>query len=436
MVTRNAISLFTGAGGLDLGLEAAGFDLAVAVELDREAVATLRANRDWNVIDRDIHAVSTAELLREAGLREGEADLLCGGPPCQPFSKSGYWHRGDAARLNDPRAATLGAFLRVLREALPRAFLLENVPGLAYSAKDEGLLLLRDSIARINATTGAAYSLSATLVNAAEYGIPQTRERVFIVGHREGKAFRFPSPTHGRPQRADMAGVAGCQPCLPVLSELRPPTTAWDAIGHLESDDDPALAPRGKWAQLLPSIPEGSNYLFHTDRGAGLPLFGWRRHYWSMLLKLSKRRPSWTLTARPGPAIGPFHWRSRRLSSAELCALQTFPRGYLVLGDAIAAHRQLGNAVPSALAEAAGLAIRRQLFGDLDLSETPRLTLLPAPASNTPPPEETAPVPPEYLHLVGAHSAHPGTGKGYGAAKRSRAHAVSQQRAGVSTGQR
>lgn len=117
---------------MDLGLEAAGFDTAVAVEFDQEAVATLRRNRDWPVIDRDIHQIPSRELLQAAGLKEGEADLLAGGPPCQPFSKSGYWARGDARRLDDPRSTTLEAYLRVLRDIKPKAFLLENVSGLAY----------------------------------------------------------------------------------------------------------------------------------------------------------------------------------------------------------------------------------------------------------------------------------------------------------------
>lgn len=84
MTVRKAISLFTGAGGLDLGFEAAGFEAAVAVEMDAEAVATLRRNRDWNVLDQDLHAVGSATLLREAGLGEGEADVLIGGPPWMP----------------------------------------------------------------------------------------------------------------------------------------------------------------------------------------------------------------------------------------------------------------------------------------------------------------------------------------------------------------
>src|SRR5688500_3427777 len=92
----SVVSLFTGAGGLDLGLEAAGFETRVALELDADASATLARNRAWPVISADIHAVESKRLLATAGLAEGEADLLVGGPPCQPFSKSGYWASGDA----------------------------------------------------------------------------------------------------------------------------------------------------------------------------------------------------------------------------------------------------------------------------------------------------------------------------------------------------
>src|SRR5262245_24535820 len=103
----NVISLFTGVGGLDFGFEAAGFETTVAVEMDAVSCRTLRLNRHWPVIERDIHELTSKELLLTAGLRKGQADVLIGGPPCQPFSKSGYWARGDALRLDDPRADTL-----------------------------------------------------------------------------------------------------------------------------------------------------------------------------------------------------------------------------------------------------------------------------------------------------------------------------------------
>ncbi|GMV44594.1 MAG: cytosine-specific methyltransferase [Myxococcales bacterium] len=424
---RKVISLYSGAGGLDLGLEAAGFDCGVAVEMDPDAVATLRANRDWCVVDRSIHDVSSAELLAMAQLHEGEADLLAGGPPCQPFSKSGYWARGDARRLADPRAATLDAYLRVLRDAKPKAFLLENVPGLAFSDKDEGLMLIRDTVERINREVGTAYTVSAKQLNAVEYGVPQARERVFVVGHREGKPFQFPSPTHAKPPRADMANGEVRQPNLPIPG-LLPPATAWDALCGVDEDDDPDLLPRGRWADLLRTIPEGQNYLFHTERGGGSPIFGWRRHFWSMLLKLAKNRPSWTLTAQPGPAIGPFHWKSRRLSANELCALQTFPKGYRIVGGVAAAHKQVGNAVPSAMAEILGLAIRKQLLGDVK-ADPRRPTLLPARQETVPAPEIPLPVTQDkYLRLIGNHSPHPGTGKGRGALARMTAeHGLSAQ---------
>ena len=389
--TRKVLSLYTGAGGLDLGFEAAGFATAAAVEIDPEAVATLRHNRDWPVLDRDVHTISSREILATADLAEGEVDALIGGPPCQPFSKSGYWASGDTLRLGDPRAGTLAAYLRVLRDTLPKTFLLENVPGLAYRGKAEGLVLIARTLETINRDRGVSYTMSIAPLNAADFGAPQSRERVFVIGARDGTDFIFPEPTQERY------------------------ATAWDAIGDLEEDDDPALRVRGKWADLLPSIPEGQNYLWHTERGDGLPLFGWRRRYWSFLLKLSKALPSWTIQAQPGPAIGPFHWKSRRLSARELCRLQTVPDGYTVLGNLAAVQRQLGNAVPSVLAEALARAVRRQLLKDrIDL----RPRLAPASRGTVPEPEPVREVPPKYLHLIGSHAAHPGTGMGYAAAAR------------------
>ncbi|HUP24605.1 MAG TPA: DNA cytosine methyltransferase [Thermoanaerobaculia bacterium] len=401
------ISLYTGAGGLDLGLAAAGFDTAVAVEIDAEAVGTLRHNRPWPVLDRDIHSVSSKELLATASLGEAEADVLIGGPPCQPFSKSGYWANGDTLRLDDPRAGTLAAYLRVLRDALPRAFLLENVPGLAYEGKSEGLDLIRRTIDRINRERGTHYTLSVKRLNAADYGVPQLRERVFVIGSREGVDFRFPAATHQPLPDDGQVALDG------------PPThtTAWDALGDLGEDDEhPELRMRGKWADLLPSIPEGQNYLWHTERGGGLPLFGWRRRFWSFLLKLAKDRPAWTIQAQPGPAVGPFHWKSRRLSARELCRLQTVPDDYQVLGSLQAVQRQLGNAVPSALAEVLARAIRRQLLGEEDVAAAP--TLVPSPKRPIPELEPVRPVPSEFRHLVGEHEPHPGTGQGYAAQRR------------------
>ncbi|MGH9423691.1 MAG: DNA cytosine methyltransferase, partial [Thermoanaerobaculia bacterium] len=136
------ISLFTGAGGLDYGFEAAGFRTTVALDLDHDSCQTIRHNRNWPVIERDLLKVPVSEILENANLAPGEVDVVIGGPPCQPFSKSGYWARGESRRLADPRAATLDAYLTAIEGTLPRVFLLENVHGIAYSSKNEGLELL------------------------------------------------------------------------------------------------------------------------------------------------------------------------------------------------------------------------------------------------------------------------------------------------------
>src|ERR1043165_4684938 len=165
---RRVISLYTGAGGMDYGFEAAGFETAVALEMDRDCCETLRRNRRWEVIERNIHEVPTKELLATGSLKVREVDLVIGGPPCQPFSKSGYWARGDSARLDDPRSDTLAAYLRVVEEALPRAFVLENVGGLAYAGKDEGLRLLLERIERLNEKKRTKYRPVWKVLSAAD----------------------------------------------------------------------------------------------------------------------------------------------------------------------------------------------------------------------------------------------------------------------------
>jgi len=404
--SRKVISLFTGAGGLDLGFEAAGFETAVAVEMDDMCVKTLRHNRKWPVIHSDVHSVTSKDILTASNLKKREASLLIGGPPCQPFSKSGFWATGESKRLKDPRASTLDEYLRILEDTLPEAFLLENVAGIAYKGKAEGLEYLLTRITEINERQNTTYQVETMRLNAAAFGVPQMRERVFLIAHRDGSNFGKLEQTHGWNRGSDKQ--------LKLVSNgLKEATTTWDAIGHLKCDDISDLQLRGKWADLLPSIPEGENYLYHTDRGNGEPLFGWRRRFWNFLLKLSKEKPSWTVTAQPGPATGPFHWDNRYLSPKELAAIQTFPADYEVLGNRIEAHKQIGNAVPSALAELVALKMRARFFGENEF-ETATVSLIPPKGKKRPKPNPTSPVPSKYLEFSGNHSAHPGTGKGYG----------------------
>ncbi|MFN8637158.1 MAG: DNA cytosine methyltransferase [Chloroflexota bacterium] len=400
-----ALSLYSGGGGLDYGIEAAGFRVAVATDFDHDSCETLRQNGSGAVIERSIFDLPTDELLAEGGLEAGEADLLIGGPPCQPFSKSGYWARGDTLRLLDPRADTLAAYLRVLEEARPRAFLFENVDAMEFAQKSEGLHFLLRAVEEVNGRAGTRYQPSVRVVNAADFGVPQTRKRLFVVAARDGTPFRFPQNlgeiVPGEQPRTASDGTTYYR-------------SAWDALADVAPAQDEDLRLRGKWAALLPSIPEGHNYLWHTDRGGGLPLFGWRRRYWGFLLKLAKDRPAWTIQAQPGPAIGPFHWTSRRLSQRELCRLQTFPDRVEIVGNRQSVQRQLGNAVPSLLAEILGREIVAQLLGRPAPSDPP--TLLPPRHEPVPPPEPVAEVPRQYQSLAGSHAPHPGTGRGPAAA--------------------
>lgn len=401
-----AISLYTGVGGLDFGFEAAGFRTSVAVEMDAASCRTMRLNRRWPVLEGDIHEISSNVILETAGLRPGEADVLIGGPPCQPFSKSSYWVSGDSRRLDDPRADTLTAYLRVLRDARPRMFLLENVAGLAYKGKDEGMRHLVRGIDSINRAVGTNYRFSWRVLNTAGYGVPQIRERVFLVGSRDGANFEFPSYTHGEPGEDELLACA-----------VEPYRTAWDALGDLPADpEDDNLRMGGYWAELLPTIPEGQNYLWHTNRGGGKSLFGWRTRYWSFLLKLAKNRPSWTIQAQPGASIGPFHWRNRRLSAQEMCRIQTFPDGLIFDCGRGDLQKMLGNAVPSLVTEVLAWEMRRQFLGDRK-SRKP-LKLLPPKRKQVPPAERILAVPAKYRHIVGHHDDHPGEGRGAGAKRR------------------
>ena len=393
------VSLYSGCGGLDFGFEVAGCDIAVRTDFDKNACATLRLNSDQAVIESPIADVSEQDMRAVLGTTLNRVDVLIGGPPCQPFSKSAYWAKGDTLRLKDPRAATLGHYFRMVEMLRPRAFLLENVSGLRFSGKEEGFQFILDCIREINRRQGLDYRPVWRILNAAEYGVPQLRSRFILIAFRDGREFRFPTPSHGK---VDDGGTLFDADKMPFAS-------AWDAIGDITPDPQERLEVGGRWAELLPSIPEGENYLWHTDRKDGLPLFGWRTHYWCFLLKLAKRLPSWTIQAQPGSAVGPFHWKNRKLSWRELAALQTFPKSFRVSGSRMEVHRQIGNAVPSLLAETLARAMVSQL-SEKRFLEPCHLRV--DPRNPVPDPEPIQCVPEKYFDLSGYHAPHPGTGKG------------------------
>jgi DNA (cytosine-5)-methyltransferase 1 len=393
-----AISLFTGAGGLDLGFEAAGFRIAASVELDPDARQTIQGNRRrWCLLEEgDIHRLDPLQLLESRQLEPRDIDVVIAGPPCQPFSKSALWSKGNTDRLEDPRAKTFDPLLDIFEAALPKALVIENVRGLA--SEDDVIIKIKNRLRLLNKRYVTNYRINKLLLNALDYGVPQRRERAFLVMFRDGNNFPEPPVTHvAETAHAEIEGAEGHR-------------TAWDAIGDLADINDNAdLIPRGRWADLLPSVPEGSNYLHHTSRGRGLPIFGWRTRYWSFLLKIAKNRPSWTLQAEPGPATGPFHWKSRQLSIHEMCRLQTFPDEYAIFGSYRSARRQIGNAVPPALAEAIARQIRNYLEGTR-LSGAATLATAKRPDCPEPEPERAPPA--EFRRLVGVYRDHPGEGLG------------------------
>ncbi len=384
----------------DYGFEAAGCNVVLRNDFDKHSCSTLKLNGASSVVECPVEELTLSDIQRITGTSRDAVDIVIGGPPCQPFSKSAYWARGDTRRLRDPRANTLNEYFRVIEEVRPKAFLLENVHGISYSGKEEGFRFLLDRVRRVNRAAGTDYHPSWRVLNAADYGVPQIRVRFFLVAFQSGSLYRFPEPTHRDLDPSES---------LLIGPTLEPYVTAWDALAGITPSPDEDLAVSGKWAALLPSIPEGENYLWHTDQRGGLPLFGWRTRYWSFLLKLAKRRPSWTIQAQPGSAIGPFHWENRRLSWPEMAALQTFPGSFRIRCPRVETQRQIGNAVPSLLAEVLARSMVAQLTGQR-FPEPPRLAI--KPSRPIPPPEHVAAVPAEYLHLVGKHAPHPGTGRG------------------------
>lgn len=362
------VSLFSGAGGLDLavtscagsrkGSQRSHGPLRVAVALDNDATAlsTLEANSPGvTTMCADITTVSSRDILSAGQMTAGDPCLVVGGPPCTPFSKSGFWL--DYKRESrDPNASLLDEFVRVVSDARPEAFVLENVQGLTYSTH-------REQFERLLRGLGdAGYSTSWRLLNAADYGVPQLRKRVFVVGRRDRKVFRFPEATH----------AGWTEHTLRYDESKQPYVTAGEAIKDLlpgEPEADEVV--EGQFADLLASIPPGENYLWHSERGGGDPIFRWRSRYWTFLLRLDPDRPSTTIQAQPGPWVGPFHWenvrgpsgeeRARRLRLPELLRLMTFPDDFVVVGDRRSFQRQLGNAVPVELGKVVVTALLEQL---------------------------------------------------------------------------
>ena len=355
---RKIISLFSGAMGLDLGLESAGFRTAVAVELNRSAIATLKMNRPrLPTIDRPIEEVTSKEILSKAGLRRNEVCLVTAGPCCQSFSTV-----GSRASIKDPRGDLFRHFVRVVADIRPRFFIMENVkgilsaavshrplnyrgPGNPYLKRDEQLgsalrVILRE-LAALN------YYVIYGLLNCADYGVPQNRLRVIFLGSRDGENITMPAPSHSA--REDNGLLAW--------------VTLREAIGNL-SDPDPEYLPfSDDRINLLKMLKAGQNWTslpaeFHQKAlGAALKSWGGRTGF---CRRLSWEKPSPTLTTYPiGRATTLCHPTDLRpLTVGEYAALQQLPKDWQFVGSIQQRYTQIGNAVPVGLGKSLGLSLR------------------------------------------------------------------------------
>ena len=334
-----AISVFSGAGGLDIGAQLAGVKVLSSLDLFGDSVETLRLNKCFSETvheKADIHDIRGdyySSILRKA---KPDKLIVLGGPPCQPFSKAGYWVTNEKRDSeNDPRNL-ITPYFNLLAELKPDGFLLENVESILHPSNRVALESIHENMNRLG------YQYTMLRVNAADYGIPQLRKRVFFLASRKKIDARL-LRTHGSEKDCE------------ADPSLRPYERVVDWIGKFDTEKyflGQKLDIEGKWEEALKCVPMGRNYIALSARaGYPKPLFVAGKRYWTSLLKLHPFLPSWTIIASPGHWEGPFHWNNRRLCVRELAAIQTFPDDYMFYGSQHSIHKQIGNAVPPMLAK-------------------------------------------------------------------------------------
>lgn len=337
------ISFFTGAGGLDLGFDRAGFDVVYATDIDSMCCRTLEANLGGALSERTV--VEQADIRKiDPLLLPKDVDLIIGGPPCQSFSASGRRAGGAAGRL-DARGTLFEAYCNIIDVVKPKAFLFENVRGILGTNKGEDWRVIVESFEKIG------YRVDYRILDALDYGAPQQRERMILVGHKMQDHFLFPRPLRG-----------------PDSVSGNPHLTAGEALLGLDKydveDKDALVLRTGKYAHLLPQVPPGENYLFFTaKRGHPTPVFAYRSRFSDFLYKASPSSQIKTLIASPGKYTGPFHWENRCFTVLEYMRLQGFPDEYLFVGDRTDKIKQIGNSVSPKLSYQLAIAIAKQIFG-------------------------------------------------------------------------
>lgn len=351
--SRQFISLFSGAMGLDIGLERAGFHCVACNEIDPLAVETIRLNRpSLPIISDSVETVTKESLSRAAGFDVTGIDLIAGGPPCQAFSVFGQ-RRG----LHDGRGKLIFEFFRLVDEVRPKAFLMENVRGLhSMPLLPRGATLENGDVPSEHTKPGSllrelirlfediGYRIDCYLVNSVNYGAPQIRERLLCIGSQRDIDPNFPPPQYSnRPSDG-----------------LPPFRTLGDVIGDGFIDPDPSLmnfSPRK--LKYLALVPPGGNWrnlpvdLQKESMGKSWYLKGGRSAYWR---KLSMLFPCPTVVTMPNHAgTSMCHPEElRALTVGEMAAVQEFPSDWRFVGSPTDKCRQIGNAVPPRLGEVAG----------------------------------------------------------------------------------
>jgi DNA (cytosine-5)-methyltransferase 1 len=355
------VSLFTGAYGLDQGFELAGFNVAVALDISEASYQNLKANRPHiPFLLGDVARFSTEDILREAGLKPGEVDVIAGGPPCQPFSPA-----GKRQSLNDPRASPLKHFVRIIAEARPKVFVMEEVPGILsarirhvpisergkrpLTPEEEPGSAWRVILEELKKT---GYLIEWRVLNAADYGTPQERERVIVIGVRPDLKARprFPVPTHSRKPQTTL--FATTYPWLTLLEAIH------DIDDHIGSAPLPP-----KYSEFVPYVPPGGNWRHLPDdlrpeaMGRAYTATGGRMGFYR---RLAWFEPSPTLVTSPAmKATMMIHpWEDRPLSVREYLKIQGFPDDWRVVVGISDAYRLFGEAVPVPLAKAIAEAAR------------------------------------------------------------------------------
>lgn len=352
MSKPKVVSIFSGAGGFDIGFRNAGFKIIFSSDNWKTAVETLKQNKERG---QEITCQDVSEIdFKTIKSKNKKIQVLIGGPPCPPFSKSRFYREKLPRALEDDTAThTLKHYFKALRILEPETFVFENVPGFVYKSHKEAKEFFDCEIQNLG------YELVFdAVINCANYGVPQIRERYFAIGKKRSirQGFFFPEMTHVDPKKHNMQGDL-------LNKSLKPWINCEEAISEFDYALDTDEEAGSKHKALLKKIPPGENYLFYTkERGCKNPKFIWRSRYWSFLLKLSPNRPSWTIQASFSNNQGPFHWSNRFLRIEEIKRIQTFPDNYLLSGNFKDQWRQIGNAVPPLMAKIIAKSIKEQIL--------------------------------------------------------------------------